>query len=245
MCSSSQMPGKDIITGYNDKRTARHSVSGCQSRVALEEHDSHVLWPSKCICPSGGVFNQCMKFWSADCGTGPGFLWVERDLWRRGGCGLSCTCSEEPVFVLCSGKKRQSNISVKTLVFCFWLHLPTAPHARVLHCSCPQNNAAVKLPALTRLPTSPGSKDGLVFIPSLFLRQYSHICCALDELWLAIITPPYHTGCEKSFFFLLVQIPSFVSPKQRCFAEQQQKKYEKPTASHPEVRRTFSVMRSS
>lgn len=33
------MPGKDIITGYNDKRTSRHSVSGCQSQDALEEHD--------------------------------------------------------------------------------------------------------------------------------------------------------------------------------------------------------------
>lgn len=199
MSSSSQMPGKDIITGYNDKRTARHSVSGCQSRVALEEHDSHVLWPSKCICPSGGVFNQCMKFWSADCGTG--VFWEWREIYEgEAAVGWAVRVLRSLFFVLCSGKKSQSNISVKTLVFCFWLHLPTAPHARVLHCSCPQNNAAVKLPALTRLPTSPGSKDGLVFIPSLFLRQYSHICCALDELWLAIITPPYHTGCEKSFF---------------------------------------------
>lgn len=119
MSSSSQMPGKDIITGYNDKRTARHSVSGCQSRVALEEHDSHVLWPSKCICPSGGVFNQCMKFWSADCGTGPGFLGVERDLWRRGGCGLSRTCSEEPFFRSLLGKKKAVKHLCKDSCFLF------------------------------------------------------------------------------------------------------------------------------
>lgn len=213
MSSSSQMPGKDIITGYNDKRTARHSVSGCQSRVALEEHDGHVLWPSKCICPSDGVFNQCMKFWRLR--HWAGFFCEWREIYEGEAVVSWAVRVLRSLFLFFAReKKKQSNISVKTLVFCFWLHLPTAPHARVLHCSCPQNNAAVKLPALMRLPTSPGSKDGLVFIPSLFLWQYSHIYCALDELWLAIITPPYHTGCEKSFFF--VQIPSFVSPRQLC-----------------------------
>lgn len=96
-----------------------------------------------------------------------------------------------------------------------------------LHCSCPQNNRQRNFPhSLThsRLPTSPSSeRRTCIYSKPIFPTILTHMHCALDELWLAIITLLSILPVKSVFFFFFAQIPSFVSLRHCCFTELQQR----------------------
>lgn len=250
MSSGSQMPGKGIITGYNDgtdRLGARYlavnhgppCVGNTAGRILLTVK---VYLPICCIVQIGGWnfearaaaprllskpeerrFMKLRRLW-----VEPYVLW--RDffvslLWKKKG----------------EKKQQQSNVCVKTLVLCFWAHLPTAPRARVLHCTAraPRTTRQRNFPhSLThsRPPTSPSSeRRTCIYSKPIFTTILTHMHCALDELWLAIITPPLHSACEKCFF--LHRFPLlFPSDTVVSLSSNKETVQNVPGAQHPDVR---------
>lgn len=117
-----------------------------------------------------------------------------------------------------------------------------------LHCSCPQNNTAAKLPALThsvthsRLPTSPSSeRRTCIYSKPIFPTILAHMHCALDELWLAIITLLSILPVKSVFFFFFCTDSLFCFPQTLLFHWAPTKTNNKtvenvPGAQHPDVR---------
>lgn len=63
MSSGSQMPGKGIITGYNDgtgRLGARYLAVNHRPRCGGNTAAAS-FWPSKCICPSAALFKSAYK----------------------------------------------------------------------------------------------------------------------------------------------------------------------------------------